>query len=435
MPEVLVGCIGIVVLLVLFAIGVELAYAMGIIGLVGFAYLRSVNPAISLLSKDFFDAFASYTFTVVPLFMLMGQIAFNSGMAEEMYKTARKFIGHVPGGLALATVVGATLFKAITTSSLATSATFASVAIPEMDKYGYGRKLSTGVVASVGTLGFLIPPAGSMIIMAMLTEQSIGRLFLAGAVPGGIIAVLFFLTVIGWCKINPGLGPRGPVFTWNERWSALPQVFWPLLIFILVIGGLMAGFFTPTEAGSVGAIALTVLTVLKGDLDFKAFTKSVRESLRMSAMILMLISGSAVFGHFVTMAKIPALVAEWTVTLPLPPSVIMIVIIFVYLLGGSFIDDLAFMILATPIFFPVVLKLGFDPVWFAVIIGVSLMIGVIIPPVAIAVFVVAGITKESMGLVYKGSAPFLFALVAVLALLFLFPGVATWLPRVLMKGS
>ena len=435
MPDVLIGCIGIVLLLVLFLVGIELSYAMGIIGLVGFAYLRSVNPAISLLGKDFFDTFASYSFTVIPLFMLMGQIAFNSGMAEELYKTARKFIGHVPGGLALATVVGATLFKAITTSSLATSATFASVAIPEMDKYGYSRKLSTGVVASVGTLGFLIPPAGSMIIMAMLTEQSIGRLFLAGAIPGMIIAFLFFLTVVGWCKINPSLGPRGPVFSWGERMKAVPQIFWPLLIFAVVIGGLMAGFFTPTEAGSIGAIALLILTVLKRDLNFQAFTKSVRESLRMSAMILMLLSGSAVLGHFVTMAKIPALVAEWTVGLPVPPQAIMLLIVFVYLLGGSFIDDMAFMILATPIFFPVVLKLGFDPVWFAVIIGISLMIGVIIPPVAIAVFVVSGITKESMGLVYKGCMPFLIALAAVLALLFLFPGLATWLPTVLMKGS
>jgi tripartite ATP-independent transporter DctM subunit len=377
MPDVLIGCIGIVLLLVLFLVGIELSYAMGIIGLVGFAYLRSVSPAVSLLGKDFFDAFASYSFTVIPLFMLMGQVAFNSGMAEELYNTARKFIGHVPGGLALATVVGATLFKAITTSSLATSATFSSVAIPEMDKYGYSRKLSTGVVASVGTLGFLIPPAGSMIIMAMLTEQSIGG-SPRGCGSGMIIAVLFFMTVVGWCKINPGLGPRGPVFSWNERMKSVPQIFWPLLIFAVVIGGLMAGFFTPTEAGSIGAIALLILTMLKRDLNFKAFTKSVQESLRMSAMILMLLSGSAVLGHFVTMAKIPAIVAEWTVGLPVPPSVIMLLIIFVYLLGGSFIDDLAFMILATPIFFPVVLKLGFDPVWFAVIIGISLMIGVIV---------------------------------------------------------
>lgn len=435
MPDIVIGCLGIVLLLVLFAAGVELSYAMGIMGFIGLAYLRSTHAALNFLSKDFFEAFASYTFTVIPLFLLMGQVAFNSGMAEELYKTARKFIGHVPGGLALATIVGATLFKAITTSSLATSATFSSVAIPEMDKYGYSRKLSTGVVASVGTLGFLIPPAGSMIIMAMLTDQSIGRLFLAGAVPGVIIALLFVVVVVGWCKISPELGPRGPVFSWNERVRSVPQVFWPLLIFVVVIGGLLAGFFTPTEAGSIGAIAIIVLTMFKRDLDFKTLGRSIRESLRMSAMILMLIAGSAVLGHFVTMAKIPAVVAQWTVGLPVPPWLIMIVIIFVYLLGGSFIDDMAFMILATPIFFPVVVKLGLDPVWFAVIIGVTLMVGVIIPPVAMAVFVVASVTKESMGLVYKGALPFILALLVALALLFIFPGLATWLPSVLMKGG
>jgi tripartite ATP-independent transporter DctM subunit len=434
MPDVVIGCLGIAFLLILFAAGVELAYAMGIVGFVGLAYLRSTHAALNFLSKDFFESFASYTFTVIPLFLLMGQVAFNSGMAEQLYKTARKFIGHVPGGLALATIVGATLFKAITTSSLATSATFSSVAIPEMDKYGYGRKLSTGVVASVGTLGFLIPPAGSMIIMAMLTDQSIGRLFIAGAVPGIIIALLFVLVVVGWCKANPELGPRGPVFSWGERMKSVPEVFWPLLIFAVVIGGLMAGFFTPTEAGSVGAIAIIALTVIKRDLNFKMLGRSIKESLRMSCMILMLIAGSAVLGHFVAMAKIPAAVAGWTVGLPVPSWVIMIVIIFVYLLGGSFIDDMAFMILATPIFFPVVLKLGLDPVWFAVIMGVTLMLGVIIPPVAVAVFVVASVTKESMGLVYKGTLPFILAILLGLVLLFLFPSLATWLPN-LMMGS
>jgi tripartite ATP-independent transporter DctM subunit len=435
MPDVLIGCMGIAVLLMLFAAGVELSYAMGVVGFLGLAYLRSFTPAFNFLSKDFFETFASYTFTVIPLFLLMGQVAFNSGMAEELYKTARKFIGHVPGGLALATIVGATLFKAITTSSLATSATFSSVAIPEMDKYGYSRKLSTGVVASVGTLGFLIPPAGSMIIMAMLTDQSIGRLFLAGAVPGAMIALLFFFVVIAWCKLRPELGPRGPVFPWSERMRSVPNVAWPLVIFIVVIGGLLAGFFTPTEAGSIGAIAIIALTMIKRDLNARRLGQSVRESLRMSAMILMLIAGSAILGHFVTMAKIPAVVAQWTVGLPVPPWLIMVVIICVYLLGGSFIDDMAFMILATPIFFPVVVKLGLDPVWFAVIIGVTLMLGVIIPPVAMAVFVVASVTKESMGLVYKGALPFILAMVAALVLLFVFPGLATWLPGVLMKGG
>ena len=433
MSEVLVGGIGLIVLLFLFLSGIELSFAMGIIGFVGFAYLRSVDAAVNLLAKDFFDAFASYAFTVIPLFVLMGQAAFNSGMAEKMYKTARQFIGHVPGGLALATVVGATIFKAISGSTLATAATFSGVAIPEMDKYGYSRQLSTGVVASVGTLGILLPPSGVLILLAMITEQSIGRLFIAGIVPGLMIAFFFLVIIVGWCKIDPSLGPRGPLANWKERRRALPPVFWPILIFIVTIGGLLAGFFTPTEAGSVGAISVLVLCVAKGDLKFMGIVKSVSESLRMGCMVLMLVASSAVLGHFITMSKIPAQVAEWTVALPVHPNVIMILVIFIYLLGGSFIDDMAFMIIATPIFFPVMLKLGFDPVWFAVVIGVTLMIGVIIPPVAVAVFIVKSITGESIGLIYKGVLPFLLSLVACLIFLFIFPGLATYLPSVLMK--
>jgi tripartite ATP-independent transporter DctM subunit len=429
MNEALIGCIGLCILLALFLTGIELAFAMTFIGFVGFAVLKSLPAAIDLLAKDYFDAFASYAFVVIPLFVLMGQVAFNSGMAEEMYGTARKFVGHVPGGLALATVVGATIFKAISGSTLATAATFSSVAVPEMDKYGYSRKLSTGVVASVGTLGILLPPSGTMIIMAMITDQSIGKLFLAGIIPGLLVALMFLATIVGWCGLNPSLAPRTEMIGWKERIKSIPQIFWPLLIFAITIGGLLAGFFTPTEAGSVGAITVLVLTALKKDLDRKGFLKSLRESLRMGCMVLMLIGGSEVLGHFVVISKIPGILATWTISLPLSPNVIMGVIILLYLLGGSFIDDIAFMILATPIFFPVAVKLGFDPIWFSIVIGVTLMIGVIIPPVAVAAFVVKSITQESIGVVYKGVLPFLISLFFCLALLFLFPSLATFLPQ------
>jgi C4-dicarboxylate transporter DctM subunit len=428
MNEVLIGCIGLCLLLALFLTGIELAFAMTFIGFAGFACLRSVSAAVDLLAKDFFDAFASYTFVVIPLFVLMGQVAFNSGIAEKMYGTSRKFVGHVPGGLALATVVGATIFKAISGSSLATAATFSSVAIPEMDKCGYSRKLSTGVVASTGTLGILIPPSGTLIILAMITDQSIGKLFLAGIVPGLLIAVLFLVTIVVWCRINPSIAPRAQAADWGERARSVPQIVWPLLIFTITVGGLLAGFFTPTEAGSVGAISVLALTLLKRDLDSKGFAKSVRESLRMGCMVLMLIGGSAVLGHFVVVSKIPSVVAAWTTGLPLPPSLIMTIILLIYLVGGSFVDDMAFMILATPIFYPAVLKLGFNPLWFGIVIGVVVMIGVVIPPVAICVFVVKAITKVPTGQIYRGVAPFLISLVVVWGLLFLFPGLALWLP-------
>jgi C4-dicarboxylate transporter, DctM subunit len=429
MNEVLIGCIGLCLLLALFLTGIELAFAMTFIGFAGFACLRSVSAAVDLLAKDFFDAFASYTFVVIPLFVLMGQVAFNSGIAEKMYGTSRKFVGHVPGGLALATVVGATIFKAISGSSLATAATFSSVAIPEMDKCGYSRKLSTGVVASTGTLGILIPPSGTLIILAMITDQSIGKLFLAGIIPGLLIAILFLVTIVVWCRINPSLAPRGQAADWKERARSVPQIIWPLLIFTITVGGLLAGFFTPTEAGSVGAISVLALTLLKRDLDFKGFAKSVRESLRMGCMVLMLIGGSAVLGHFVVVSQIPSVVAAWTTGLPLPSSIIMTIILLIYLVGGSFVDDMAFMILATPIFFPVAMKLGYDPIWLSVVIGVTLMIGVITPPVAVAAFIVKNITHEPIGRIYKGVLPFLITLVLCLLLLFVFPALATYLPR------
>jgi C4-dicarboxylate transporter, DctM subunit len=429
MNEVLIGCIGLFLLLALFLTGIELAFAMTFIGFAGFACLRSVSAAVDLLAKDFFDAFASYAFVVIPLFVLMGQVAFNSGIAEKMYATSRKFVGHVPGGLALATVVGATIFKAISGSSLATAATFSSVAIPEMDKCGYSRKLSTGVVASTGTLGILIPPSGTLIILAMITDQSIGKLFLAGIIPGLLIAVLFLVTIVVWCQINPSIAPRAQAADWKERARSVPQIIWPLLIFAITVGGLLAGFFTPTEAGSVGAISVLALTLLKRDLDSKGFAKSVRESLRMGCMVLMLIGGSAVLGHFVVVSKIPSVVAAWTTELPLPSSIIMTIILLIYLVGGSFVDDMAFMILATPIFFPVAMKLGYDPIWFSVVIGVTMMIGVITPPVAVAAFIVKNITHEPIGRIYRGVLPFLITLVLCLMLLFVFPPLATYLPR------
>jgi C4-dicarboxylate transporter DctM subunit len=232
-----------------------------------------------------------------------------------------------------------------------------------------------------------------------------------------------------WSRVNPSLAPRGPTSSWKERARSIPQIFWPLLIFAVTVGGLLAGFFTPTEAGSVGSIAVLLLTLLKRDLDAKGFAKSVRESLRMGCMVLMLIGGSAVLGHFVVISKIPGVVATWTLGLPLPSYVVMAVILLIYLVGGSFVDDMAFMILATPIFFPVAMKLGYDPIWFSIVIGVTLMIGVITPPVAVAAFIVKNITQEPIGIIYKGVLPFLVSLVLALLLLFLFPAIATYLPR------
>jgi tripartite ATP-independent transporter DctM subunit len=433
MSEVIVGIVGLFVLLLLFTTGIELGFAMAAVGFVGFSYLVSFHSGVSLVGGDIWNVFSSYGYTVFPLFILMGQIAFNAGIAVRLYDAAHKFIGHIPGGLAIATVMGAAAFKSICGSSAATSATFASVAIPEMDRFGYDKKLSTGVVASVGTLGSIVPPSVFLIVFGILTEQSIGKLFLAGIIPGMIVAFFFIVIIYGWARINPAIAPRGERATWKARRASLPEVFWVALIFLLVVGGIMTGFFTPTEAGGIGTFAVIVLSIIKRDLSLKKFVKSLREALRTACMLLMLIAGSTVLGHFIAVTNIPMMAADWIVNLPLNPYLIMFLICLIYELGGSFIDDLAFMVLATPIFYPAVLKLGFDPIWFGMVVAVTVMIGTVIPPVAICVFVVQNITKVPIMVIYKGVAPFLISLVLVGILLFLFPQMALWLPSVLMK--
>jgi C4-dicarboxylate transporter DctM subunit len=433
MNEIIVGIIALALLLLLFATGIELGFAMALVGFVGFAYLNGFHPAMQLVARDIYDVITNYGYTVFPLFILMGQIGFNAGIAVRLYDAAYKFIGHVPGGLAMATVMGATGFKTICGSAAATAATFASVAIPEMDRYGYDRKLSTGIVATVGSLGCIIPPSVVLIVFGILTEQSIGQLFLAGIIPGLIIATFFLGIIYGWAKINPKIAPMSERSTWKARIRSLPEVVWIILVFLLVIGGIMQGFFTPTEAGAVGTFAVLVLAIAKRSINFTGYVKSVTEALRTAGMILMLITGSVILGHFIAVTNIPQKTADWLVALPLNRYLIMLMICLVYEIGGSFIDDLAFMILATPIFYPAVLKLGFNPIWFGIVIGVVVMIGVVIPPVAVCVFVVHNITKEPIGRIYKGVAPFLISLILVWGLLFLFPQLALWLPSVFYK--
>jgi C4-dicarboxylate transporter, DctM subunit len=284
------------------------------------------------------------------------------------------------------------------------------------------------VIASLSTLGSLIPPSVTLIIFGMITETSIGKLFLAATVPGIIVSLSFILIIYGWCRIDPLLGPKGERSTWKERWLSLKEVMWVILIFVVVTGGMSKGFFTPTEAGSAGTFAVLLLSIVKRDIDFAGFVKSVAESLRTACMVLLLIAGSTILGHFLVVTKIPIMAADWVGQLPLPPFVIMILILLIYELGGSFIDDLAFLILATPIFFPVVVKLGYDPIWFGVILHLFAMIGVVIPPVAVNVFVVKNVTKVPFGVIYSGVYPFLIGMILCAALLFIFPQLMTFLP-------
>jgi C4-dicarboxylate transporter DctM subunit len=428
MNETTICILALALLLALFVTGIELGFAMALVGFVGFAYLNGFSSALTLLGGDLFEAFTNYGYTVFPLFMLMGQIGLNAGFAARLYGSANKFIGHIPGGLAMATVVGAAGFKAICGSSTATAATFASVAIPEMDRYNYDKRLSTGIVATVGTLGCMIPPSVVLILYGIITEQSIGKLFLAGIIPGLLIAAFFVVIIYAWAKIDPKVAPLSERSTWKARIRSLPEIFWVLLVFIVVVGGIMAGYFTPSEAAAVGTFALLLLAFVRRDMTIKTYIKSVGETLNIAGMILMIIAGSVVLGHFMAVTNVPQKLADWVVALPFNRYLVLIIICLIYELGGSFIDDLPFMILATPIFFPAVLKLGFDPIWFGIVIAIVVAIGVVIPPVAVCVFVVKNITGVPIGQIYKGVMPFLISLLLVWGLLFFFPGLALWLP-------
>jgi C4-dicarboxylate transporter, DctM subunit len=432
MSDIAVGIYSIIILLALFLTGLEMAYCMVLVGFLGFTFLMSFAAASNLVVKDFFDTFTTYSYTVIPLFIIMGELAQNSDIAKRLYTGAQKWFGHIPGGLAMTTVVGATAFKAMCGSTLATVGTFSGLAIPEMDRYGYSKELSAGTVASVSTIGMILPPSTVLIIYGLEVEQSIGRLFLAGILPALMISLFFMGVIFGWVSLQPEIAPRGAKSTWRERLVVIPDALIILIVFGIVIGGMITGFFSPTEAGTIGTIAIFLLALTRREINSKMLVNSFRGSLKTSIMVLMLIAGSNIFGHFLAITEIPMITANWAAALPLSKTLIMIIIIVIYLIGGSIMDDLAFMVLATPIFFPTVVNLGYDPIWFGILICITLMIGGIIPPIAIYVFILGNITGLPFKTIYKGVVPFLAALVVALVIMFVFPDFTTWLPNRLM---
>jgi C4-dicarboxylate transporter, DctM subunit len=420
-------------LFLLFLSGMGIGLAMAFAGFVGFALLVNVEAALNLVSVDVYAVFSSYAFTCIPLFVFMGQIAARAGIAKRVYDFTYRFIGHIPGGLAIGTVVAGTLFKAVCGSAAATTATFATVALPEMDRYQYDKRLSTGVVSCVGTLGGLIPPAVPLIIYALLVNVSIGKMFLAGILPGLLLALSFVVTLVWWCKVNPAIGPKGERSTWKARVASLPSVAWVVGIFLVVIGGLMLGLFTPTEAGSVGAGAVCLLSFVKKDITLKDFAQATKETLYISSMVILLLAGATILGHFFSVTRTPYAVADFLGGLHLNRYLVLTLILLVYIIGGEFIEDMAFFVLATPIFAPVVVQLGFDLVHFGILVAATLAIGVVIPPMAVNVFVVSGIAKVPIGLVYKGIYPFLIGMTICVFILMFFPQISLWLPDMLVK--
>ncbi len=429
MSPTIVGLIGIFALLILIFSKMPVGFLMALIGFVGFGFLVSFEASLNLIARDVFAVFGSYNLTVIPLFVFMGQIAFHSGISARLFDTAYKFMGHLPGGLAIATVWACAAFSAICGSTNATAATMAAATLPEMKRYNYKAGLATGVVAAGGSLGILIPPSVIFIVYGIMTEQSIGKLFIAGIIPGILLTLLFIATIVIWVMLKPDLAPRAQRASFREMIASLSGLVETLLLFLLVMGGLFAGFFTPTEAGGIGAFGTLALAVTKRNLTWKGFITALFETTRISCMILVIVAGATIFGHFLAVSRIPFEIANWISGFDLPPYVIMFFIILVYLVGGCFIDALALIMLTVPIFYPVITHFGYDPIWFGVIIVLITQIGIITPPVGINVYVVNGVARDvPLEVIFKGVVPFLIALIIGTFLLIPFPQIALYLP-------
>ncbi|RJP21791.1 MAG: TRAP transporter large permease [Candidatus Omnitrophota bacterium] len=432
MTPIEIGIIGCLLLIVLLMSSMPVAFVMGAIGVVGFAFVVTPHAALSMIASEIYDTFSSYSLTVIPLFVLMGQIAFHAGIIRRLFNTAYQWLGALPGGLAMATIGACTAFGAICGSGPATAATMASVALPEMKRYKYDMELGSGAVAAGGSLGMLIPPSVVFIVYAIMTEQSVGKLFIAGIVPGLLIALLFCLTIYLNCRRNPHLGPAGPSTTLRQKILSLGGVAETLLLFILVMGGMFWGYFTPTEAAAVGAAGSLAIVTAKGKLTWNVMVRSLKETARTSCMVIIIVAGAVIFGRFLAVTRIPFELATWLTGLPLPGWTIMGFIILFYLISGCFVDALALILLTIPIFYPVVMALQYDPIWFGVIIVVVTQMGVISPPVGVCVYVVSGIERDiPLQTVFKGALPFLLALIVAAILLVAFPGISLFLPELI----
>ncbi len=430
-PE-LIGLLGIILLLVFIVIKMPISFAMLIVGLLGFGFIVAPSASLSMAATEVYATFSSYSLSVIPMFVWMGFIAYYSGVGTNLYKFAYRMVGHKPGGLAIATQAACAMFGAICGSNTATAATMGAIALPEMKTYNYDDSLSSASVAAGGALGVLIPPSVIFIIYGISSEQSIGKLFMAGILPGILLMFLYMLTIYILVKRNPSLGPAGPKSTWKERLESLGNgLFEVMITFLISIGGLLLGWFTPTEAGAVGAASILIITVLGKQLNWDGFKKSLMDTVRTTAMIMMMVAGATVFGRFIAISRLPFALASWATNLSLPPFGIMIVILLIYLVLGCFIDALALILLTIPIFFPVAVGvLGYDPIWFGVVIVLVVAMGVITPPVGMNVFIIKGVAKDiPTETIFKGIWPFLIALFVCLGLLLAFPQIVTFLPN------
>lgn len=429
MPEPLVGILGIFALLILFAAEVPIAFAMAIVGFLGFAGLTSVDAALSVVARDIFSPLSAYALTSITTFVAMGAFALNTGITRRLFDASFSCVGEFPGGLAISSILASSGFAAICGSPVATAATVGKVALPEMRGRGYDRRLAAGCIAAGGTLGIMIPPSNMMIVYGVLTQEAIGKLFIAGILPGAVLTVLFVAVVSGTCRRNPKAGPPGPHTTWPQKFRSLYGLIDVCVLFSLIIGGLFAGFFTPTQAGSIGVAGALGIGAIRRELDFRKLYDACRETVITSCMILFIIAGAEIFGHFIAVSMLPSAIATLAVELHAPRLVTMLCIVAVYFVGGCFIDILPLVLLTLPIFYPIVRDLGYDPYWFCIIIVLISQAGVITPPVGVNAFVVHGLQSDiSVRDVFSGAMPFLAMIAVLVVLMFLFPDLATFLP-------
>lgn len=429
MDPLTIGLVGIVVLVIVFLLGMPVGFTMAFIGAIGFCAIKGFETGVGLLARDFWLTFSTYSLTVIPMFVFMGSVAFFSGMSGRLYDAAYLAFGKMRGGLALATVAATAGFSAICGSTNATAAAMGKVSIPEMRRYGYDPGLAAGCAAAAGSLGIMIPPSTIFIIYGILAQESIGKLFIAGVIPGVILACLFLVVVVAWAWMRPDAAPGGTQVDLKSKLVGMTGILEMAALFALVLGGLFSGLFSPTQAGAAGTAGAIVIGLVRRSLSLRKFWLSVKDTLQITAMIFIIVGGATVFGHFMAVTGIPTAIADFFGGLPIPPTAVMILILIMYLVAGMFMDSLAMVTLTVPILFPTVMRLGFDPIWFGVMIVLVVEMGVITPPVGINVYIIKGVVPDiPLGQIFKGASVFLIGMVVLAALLLLFPILATWLP-------
>lgn len=433
MEAALIGVFGIIILLVtMFVLGMPVGFAMGIVGFCGFSYIVSFEAGLGMVSSNLWTTFSKYGMTAIPLFIFMGQIAFYSGVNEKLYTAAYKWVGHIRGGIAMATVLACAAFAAICGSNAATAATMTTVALPEMKKCNYNSVLSTGAIACGSTLGVVIPPSVVLIVIGLFTQQSITKLFYGGIGAGLLLALLLLVSVSLICTLHKDWGPTGGKSSLGEKLRALPGAVEMLILFLLVMLGLYFGFFTPSEAGAAGSFLALAISLVQRRLSWKGLLDAVVDTLRVSCMVMILVAGAVIFGKFLAVTRIPFDIAQWVSSLPVPNTMIMIIIFCIYIFGGAIMDALALILITIPIFFPVAVQMGFDPLWFGVTITVITTLGAVTPPVGVSTYVVAGMAEGvPLKVVFKGVTFFLPAYILCIVFLLIFPAIVTFLPGVI----